>query len=173
MHRDSVKKPRRAVVTLALALAAVPFAVLVYRLSKHGMNFPYWDEMLLVQFIDRAKTGQLRLIDFWTQHNQKVAEQRQGQIALAELRDQVHLEVRKAHKDLRHWQEEWPKREKEYRALRSLYGAAGGASGGLSALRVAVRLLSARRRYLEAVTEHILSRARLERAIGRKLPSSS
>lgn len=112
-------------------------------------------------------------LDFWTQHNKKVAEQRQGHIQRAELRDQVHLEVRTAHKELVFWQEEWPRREAEYLRLKKLFDAALRARAGSAAFRAAARMLSAKKRYMQAVAEHILSRARLERAVGRALPEPS
>jgi outer membrane protein TolC len=113
-------------------------------------------------------------MDFWTQHNQKVSEQRQAEIMRAEIRDQVHLEVRRAHKEVMHWQEEWRRREKDYRALRRLFDRARGTGARpVDAYRAADRVLSAQHKYLEAVTQHILSRARLERAVGRTLPGAS
>ncbi len=54
----------------ALALAAVPLAILLYKLPRYGLNFPYWDEMLIAPLIERAKTGQLGFIDLWAQHNE-------------------------------------------------------------------------------------------------------
>lgn len=112
-------------------------------------------------------------LNFWTQHRQRVAEQRQGEIRRAELRDQVHLEVRKAHQDLEFWEKEWPLREAEYGKLRGLYESASLTPGSPESLSAAASVLRARRRYLEAVTEHLLSRARLERAIGRALTDPS
>jgi len=111
--------------------------------------------------------------DFWTRHNQKVAEQRQGEVILADLRDTVHLEVRSAYKDLLYWQGEWPRREKEYRDLKDLLDAALRERSSGDTLRAAVRVLEARRRYLEAVAGHILARARLERAVGKDLLAPS
>ena len=108
-------------------------------------------------------------LNFWTQHHQRVAEQRQGQIKRAELRDEVHLEVRKAHQNLNFWNEEWPKRETEFNELQRLFDSSPSGAG----LDGAASVLRAQRRYLEAVTEHLLSRARLERAIGRTLVDPS
>ncbi|MFA5137596.1 MAG: TolC family protein [Elusimicrobiota bacterium] len=109
--------------------------------------------------------------DFWTQHGQRVAEQRQAEIALAELNDTVQLEVRSAHKDLLFWQEEWPKREGEHRRMRELFESALRERSGRDALRAASRVLAAQKRFLQAVVEHILARARLERAVGREFPA--
>ncbi|MFC1679321.1 TolC family protein, partial [Elusimicrobiota bacterium] len=108
--------------------------------------------------------------NFWPQHRRKVAEQRQGEIMRAELHDRVHLEVRKAHRELLYWQEEWPRREQEYLELKKLLeGASAGGSPSIRVLRASARVLAARKRHLESVTEHILARARLERAVGRIL----
>ncbi len=111
-------------------------------------------------------------LDYWTQHTQKVAEQRQGELARSELQDKVQLEVRLAHEDLRYWQAEWLRRETEHKRLFELVreGAQAAPGDGLDILRAESRLLKAYRGRLEAVTEHILSRARLERAVGRTLP---
>jgi len=106
--------------------------------------------------------------DYWTQHTQRLAEQRQGEIIRSELHDRVQLEVRKAHNDLTYWQGEYPQREREYHALeRSLTAISPNSPG---ALRSAVRVLHAHRLYLEAVTEHVLARSRLERAMAHPLP---
>jgi len=108
---------------------------------------------------------------FWPRLKKKVAEQRQGEIRRAELRDRVQLEVRKAYQDLMFWQAEWPEREKEARGLRGLLDAAARqGSAPLAVLRASKSVLEAQRRYLEAVAEHILARARLERAVGRPIP---
>ena len=111
-------------------------------------------------------------LDYWTQHTQKVAEQRQGELARSELQDKVQLEVRLAYEDLRYWQAEWPRRESEHERLSELVreGVQAAPGDGLDILRAELRLLKAHRSRLEAVTEHILSRARLERAVGRTLP---
>lgn len=153
-------------VSLALS-RRFPSLVLGMDYELTGQEFPLrrnnWD----------ATIG-LRLpfaFDFWTQHTQKVAEQRQAEIRRAELRDQVHLEVRKAHQGVVFWQEEWRRRRDEYRRLDALFVQVRRGDSA-RALRAAPRVLSARTRYLEAVAEHILARALLERAVGRTLPSA-
>ncbi|PCI40728.1 MAG: hypothetical protein COB53_00090 [Elusimicrobia bacterium] len=147
-------------VNLALG-RRIPTVVLGVDYEVVGEKFPLrqnnWDATVAVR-IPFA-------LNFWTQHRQRIAEQRQGEIQRAELRDTVHLEVRKAHKNLFFWNTEWATRESEFNLLRGLYeasGSASGLSGGASVLR-------AQRRFLEAVTEHLLSRSRLERAIGREI----
>jgi outer membrane protein TolC len=108
--------------------------------------------------------------DFWTQRNQKVAQQRQAEIKRSELRDLVHLQVRKAHKDLAYWQDEWRKRETENNKLGSLLKKARGQNAKpIDILRAAHGVISAGHRHLQAITEHLLARARLERAVGRTL----
>jgi len=110
--------------------------------------------------------------DFWTQHTQRLAEQRQGEIARAELQDQVELEVRRAYLDMGYWQAEWPRREEELKTLQALVEEARqGAAQALESLRAQARLFGARQAYLKAVTEHILARARFERAVGHQLAS--
>ncbi|MBI5243989.1 MAG: TolC family protein [Elusimicrobia bacterium] len=110
--------------------------------------------------------------DFWTQHTQKVAEQRQGELARAELQDQVEIEVRRAYEDMSYWRSEWPRREEDFNCLKAI-AAEAGQSGAFAApmesLRAQTRIFAARRAYLKALTEHILARARFERAVGRHL----
>lgn len=108
--------------------------------------------------------------DFWTQLRQKRAEQRQGQLKRAELQDRVRLEVRQAYETLLYWQKEWPLREAQYRRVESLYSAASGQAGPpLSKIRAMGGVLDLRVAFLSAVTEHILAKAKVERAVGRPL----
>ncbi len=108
--------------------------------------------------------------DYFTEIRRKKAEQRQGQLKRAALQDHVRLEVRQAYDDLQHWQTEWPRRETRYRKVQSLYDGVSASSGApLSRLRALTGLLDLRLSYLTAATEHILARARLERAVGREL----
>lgn len=112
-------------------------------------------------------------LDLWTQHNEKLSEQRQSEVRRSELRDQVYLEVRKAATDLSHWQAEWPRREKEWLRLKELAAKAAPAPGTAAWLKAETLVLGARKRVLEAVAAHATARARLERAVGRSLPSPS
>ncbi|MBI3288807.1 MAG: TolC family protein [Elusimicrobia bacterium] len=108
--------------------------------------------------------------DFWSQLKQKRAEQRQGQLARGELQDRVRLEVRQAADTLRWWQDEWPRREKQWKRVQSLYDAASGKPGPvMSRFHAGEGLLELRLAHLAAVMEHILARARFERAVGREL----
>ncbi|HEX4048101.1 MAG TPA: TolC family protein, partial [Elusimicrobiota bacterium] len=108
--------------------------------------------------------------DLWSQLKQKRAEQRQGQLTRSDLQDQVRLQVRQAAESLRYWQEEWPRREKQWRRIQALYDAASGKAGSaLERIRAQQSLLDLRLSYLSAVTEHLLARARLERAVGREI----
>ncbi len=108
--------------------------------------------------------------DLFSQLKQKRAEQRQGQLARADLQDRVRLEVRQAANSLNFWQEELPRREKQWRRVQSLYDAASGKTGVvLSRIRAREGLLELRLGYLTAVTEHLLARTRLERAVGREI----
>lgn len=109
--------------------------------------------------------------DLWSQLKQKRAEQRQGQLARSDLQDRVRLEVRQAAESLRFWQDEWPRREKRWRRVQDLYDAASAGKAGpaFSRIRASQSLLDLRLARLSAVTEHLLARARLERAVGREL----
>lgn len=109
--------------------------------------------------------------DYWSQLKQKRAEQRQGELARAELQDRVRLEVRQAADSLRWWQGEWPLRERQYKRVQALLDdAAGKAGSAMSRLRAREGVLELKLAWLSAVTEHILARARFERAVGRELP---
>jgi outer membrane protein TolC len=108
--------------------------------------------------------------DLWSQLKQKRAEQRQGQLMRSDLQDRVRLEVRQAAASLRFWQEELPRREKQWRRIQGLYDAATGKAGSvMSKIRARDGVFDLRLGYLAAVTEHLLARARLERAVGREI----
>lgn len=108
--------------------------------------------------------------DYWTQLARKKAEQRQGQLARAELQDRVRLEVRQAADNLKYWEGEWPRRESRWKRVAGLLDSANGRPGpALAKIRARQGLLELRLSWLAAVKEHILARARLERAVGREL----
>jgi len=108
--------------------------------------------------------------DLWSQLKQRKAEQRQGQLARTDLQDRVRLEVRQAAESLRFWQDEMARREKQWRRIQQLYDAASGKSGSaLARIRAREGVLDQRLAHLAAVTEHLLARARLERAVGREI----
>lgn len=108
--------------------------------------------------------------DYWSQLRQKRAEQRQGQLKRAELQDRVRLEVRQAYESLQYWQNEWPLREAQYRKVQELFDAAARAAGTtLARLRAMESVYELKLSYLNSLTEHIVARSQLERAIGREL----
>lgn len=108
--------------------------------------------------------------DFWSQIKQKRAEQRQGQLARAELQDRVRLEVRAAADALRWWQDEWPRREAQYKKVQNLLDAAVGKPGAaMTKVRAREGLLELKLAWQSSVVEHILARAKFERAVGREL----
>jgi outer membrane protein len=108
--------------------------------------------------------------DLWSQLKQKRAEQRQGQLTRSELQDKVRLDVRRAAASLDYWQQEFPLREAQWKRLQALYDAAKGKPGSpLDKIRARESLLTLRLSYLTAVTEHLLARARLARAVGREI----
>lgn len=108
--------------------------------------------------------------DLWSQLKQKRAEQRQGQLARSELQDRVRLEVRDSAENLLYWQDEVPRRRAQWQRVQALYDAAADKNGPpLSKLRAREGLLELRLAHLAAVTEHLLARTRLERAVGREI----
>lgn len=107
--------------------------------------------------------------DFWSQITEKRAEQRQGQLTRAELQDRVRLEVRQAAESLRYWQDELPRRERQWKRVEEMFHAASGKTGDvMSKIRASGALTELKLSYLTAVTEHLLARAQLERAVGRE-----
>ncbi|MDE2491887.1 MAG: TolC family protein [Elusimicrobia bacterium] len=108
--------------------------------------------------------------DLWSQLQQKRAEQRQGQLTRSELQDKVRLEVHRAAASLDYWQQEFPRREAQWKRLQELYDAAKDKPGTpLDKIRARESLLDLRLSYLTAVTQHLLARARLARAVGREI----
>ena len=108
--------------------------------------------------------------DFLTKLRQKRAEQRQGQLKRAALQDQVRLEVRQACEQLAYWKLEAGLRSQQSMTVSGIYEkGAPGAAASLGKLRALMTVIEMRLSYLESVTESILARARLERAVGREL----
>ena len=108
--------------------------------------------------------------DYWSELTKKRAEQRQGDISRAELQDQVRLEVREAFSDLMFWQNQYPILSDEYKKMRSLYERASQSPGKtLLKIRALSSLLGIQTAYLKAVTQHLLAKAKLERAVGREI----
>ncbi len=107
---------------------------------------------------------------FWTELRQRRAEQRQGELRRSGLQDQVRLEVTQSHQDLTYWQQALGDRRKVEARLKELYDkAARGPKSTLGMLRGRLELLLSQLSYLEAVEQHNLAKASLERAVGREL----
>ncbi|MDD5655792.1 MAG: TolC family protein [Elusimicrobia bacterium] len=108
--------------------------------------------------------------DYFTKLRQRRAEQRQGQLKRASLQDQVRLEVRQAVGNLSYWQGEVALREPPYRKVARIYESlAPSAGSALARFKASLSLADLHLSYLAAVNEHLLARARLERAVGRDL----
>ncbi len=108
--------------------------------------------------------------DYWSELTKKRAQQRQGDISRAELQDQVRLEVREAFSDLMFWQKQYPILNSEYEKMEGLYHQASKNAGKtLLKIRALSSLLGIQTAYLKAVTQHLLAKARLERAVGREI----
>lgn len=68
---DPEERPiRRWLALYAIALAAVPLAFLLWKLSQIGHNFPYWDAWEMVPLMQRWEAGVLGFSDLWAQHNE-------------------------------------------------------------------------------------------------------
>lgn len=143
----------------------IPTVILESNYEVTGQRFPLkqnnWD----------ATVG-IRLpisFDFQAQIREKRAEKRQGEIKRADIQDRVRLEVRRAWEQFRFWQAEWPRREGDLARLKALAEAARSGNRGIEAVRAQLARLDATERHIEAVQEHLLALARLERAVGRAL----
>lgn len=123
-----------------------------------------WEANLAVQFP--------LAYDFWTQITQKKAEQRQGALKRAAMQDKVRLELNQAYENNSYWQREVVSREAVYSRLKGRYSAAARENAAtLSALSAAGAVYAAQLAYLEAVREQLVSRARLEWALGQEIPA--
>ncbi len=109
--------------------------------------------------------------DYWSQIKEKQAEQRQGEIQRSALQDQVRDEVRQAYETLQYWQKEYPLREDQYQKFQDLYSrlVKENPKDALSRISALKSLVEMRLSYLESVTNHILAKAALERAVGREI----
>ncbi len=56
--------------SIACLAAAVPLVVLVFKVSNHGLAFPYWDQWLFSLLLDESFRGELEPAWFWAQHNE-------------------------------------------------------------------------------------------------------
>lgn len=108
--------------------------------------------------------------NFWTQIQQKRAEQRQGDIKRSELQDKVRLEVRQAYENLDFWQKEAAKRSSVWTELSGQYSAAGQPSS-IAAVRAINALYENQKKFIEGIKEQLLAKAALEWAVGRDLAS--
>lgn len=109
--------------------------------------------------------------DFWTQVQQRRAQQRQGELARMELQDKVRFEIIAAHKDALFWQGEAVKLSAETARLKAGYEAAAASSRpSMAALRALCALSEMEKRSLDAVYAQLLAHARLEWARGLDFP---
>ncbi len=110
--------------------------------------------------------------DFWTQIQQKRAEQRQGNLKRAELQDKVRLEVRHAWENLDFWQKEAARRKSSWMELSKQYESQNlHLPPSVAALRAISSLCQTHRRFIEGIHQQLLARANLEWAVGRGLIS--
>ncbi len=106
--------------------------------------------------------------DFWTQVQQRRAQQRQGELERIELQDKVRFEIIAAHKDALFWQGEAVKLAAETARLKAGYEAAAvSARPSMAALRALCALCELEKRSMDAVYAELTARARLEWARGR------
>ncbi len=105
--------------------------------------------------------------DFWTQVQQRRAQQRQGDLERIELQDKVRFEIIAAHKDSLFWQGEAEKLAGETARLKAGYEtAAVSARPSMAALRALCALSELDKKALDAVYAQLTARARLEWARG-------
>ena len=108
--------------------------------------------------------------DYLSELDKKRAEQRQGDIKRSELQDQVRLEVRRAYSDIVYWQREYPIRQSQYLHIKKLYAEAASSPGNIVLkIHALTAIMDLKIEYLKAVTQHLLAKAALERAVGREI----
>lgn len=108
--------------------------------------------------------------DYLSELDKKRAEQRQGDIKRSELQDQVRLEVRQAYSDIVYWQKEYPLLQNQYLRIEKLYEKAAAPPGNIVLkIHALTAIAHLKISYLEAVTQHLLAKATLERAVGREI----
>lgn len=110
--------------------------------------------------------------DFWTQVQQRKAQQRQGELERIELQDKVRFEIIAAHKEALFWQGEAAKLGGEAGRLKTGYEAAAvSARPSMAALRALCALSELEKKALDAVYAQLTARARLEWARGQDFPA--
>lgn len=109
--------------------------------------------------------------DFWTQVQQRRAQQRQGELERIELQDKVRFEIISAHKEALFWQGEAVKLAAETARLKAGYEAASAsARPSMAALRALCALSELEKRAMDAAYAQLTARARLEWARGQDFP---
>ena len=109
--------------------------------------------------------------DFWTQIQQRRAQQRQGELERIELQDKVRFEIIAAHKEALFWQAEAVKLAAETARLKAGYEAAAlSARPSMASLRALCALCELEKRAMAAVYAQLTARARLEWARGQDFP---
>lgn len=105
--------------------------------------------------------------DFWTQVQQRRAQQRQGELERIELQDKVRFEIIAAHKEALFWQGVAVKLSGETARLKAGYEAAAvSAKPSMAALRALCALCELEKKAMDAVYAQLTARARLEWARG-------
>lgn len=109
--------------------------------------------------------------DFWTQVQQRRAQQRQGELERIELQDKVRFEIIAAHKEALFWQGEAGKLSGETSRMKAGYEAATvSARPSMAALRALCALSELEKKALDAVYAQLTARARLEWVRGQDFP---
>jgi len=109
--------------------------------------------------------------DFWTQVQQRRAQQRQGELKRLELQDKVRFEIMAAQKEALFWQDEAIKLAGETARLKAGFEAASvSARPTMAALRALCALSELQKKALDAVYAQLTAHARLEWARGMDFP---
>lgn len=77
MEQETAEKQRlwtcaagRWAAVACFAAAVLPAALSLYKVSRFGWAFPYWDAWHFAEVLERYETGRLTFADLWAQHNE-------------------------------------------------------------------------------------------------------
>jgi outer membrane protein TolC len=108
--------------------------------------------------------------EFWTQIGQRRAEQRKGDLQRSDLQDKIRLQVQNAYETFQYWQEEVKSRRKNWDFLQSNYDRISKTNRISSqSMRASKVVYEVQLQYLQSVRDQLISRSKLEWALGHEL----
>src|SRR3989344_6508408 len=77
MTKNSPKRPgilnspkKKHIAFLIISISSIPFVYLIYLVVNFSVDLPYRDSWDLIPYIEKVHSGNLALVDLWTQHNE-------------------------------------------------------------------------------------------------------